>query len=160
MTPLLIQNALATFLQENLSTLQMDGQGKASGPPRIFIDALPPSLSDEEVYPFVIVRWLAGEDSGENDESLETFDLIIGVFGEAANNTGEYAAAVSAQWAMVAVTRLRRLLCENKILAKKYELQYPLHSKIPMPERLQSSYLQAVVTTQWSAPAPVQNLEA
>ncbi|WFS63455.1 hypothetical protein LF599_04635 [Pseudodesulfovibrio thermohalotolerans] len=158
MTPLLIQNALVSFLEEHLSDLLMDGPVKAPGPPRIFRDALPPSLEDEEVYPFIIVRWLEGEDSVFED-SMETFALIVGVFGDDEAG-GEYAAAVSGQWAMAVVTRLRRLLGENQILAGTYELQFPLRSQKAAPEKQQNRYLLATVTTKWSAPAPVQIMEA
>lgn len=159
MTSLLIQNALVSFLEEHLSDLLVDGPRKDPGPPQIFRDALPPSQKDEEVYPFIIVRWLEGEDSGDLDDSFETFALIVGVFGDDEED-GEHAAAVSGQWAMAVVTRLRRLLGENRILANTFELQFPLRSKKPVPEKQQNRYLLATVTTKWSAPAPVQTLEA
>lgn len=157
MTPLLIQDALVSFLEEHLALL-MDRPGKQPGPPSIFRDALPSSTKDDEAYPFIIVRWMESEDPGDGD-CFETFSLIIGVFGDDEEG-GEHAASVAGQWAMVVVTRLRRLFMGNRILASKYELQFPLYSKKPVPEKQQNRYLLATITTKWSAPAPVQTLEA
>ena len=55
MTPLLIQDALVSFLEEHLALL-MDRPGKQPGPPSIFRDALPSSTKDDEAYPFIIDR--------------------------------------------------------------------------------------------------------
>jgi len=159
MTPLLIQNALVKFLQHHLEMFQMDAPDGNPRPPQIFMDALQPASSqrDEDVYPFIIVRWMEGEDSGNDEDSIETFSLIIGVYGGDEENL--HAAAASGQWAMTVVTRLRRLFGENKYLDDRYELQYPLRSKKPAPEKQQNRYLLAVVTTRWSAPALVQTME-
>ncbi len=159
MTPLLIQDALISFLEKHLADFLMDRPGKSPGPPSIFREALPSSVEDKEAYPFIIVRWEESEDSGDDDDSFETFSLIIGVFGDDEED-GEHAASVSGQWAMVVSTRLRLLLNQNRILAKKYELQFPLRSKKPRQEKQQNRYHLATITTKWSAPALQQTLEA
>nr|WP_287412731.1 hypothetical protein [Pseudodesulfovibrio sp.] len=158
MMTLLVQESIVSFLEEHLADLLMDGKDKAPGPPQVFRDALPPAEKDDELYPFIIVRWMESEDPESYGDSFETFSLIIGVYGD--DQKDEHAAAVSGQWAMVVVTRLRRLLKEHPVLSGRYELQYPLRSKKPAPEKQQNRYLLATVTTKWSAPAPEQTLEA
>ena len=154
MTTFLIQTALVSFLEDHLSDLVMDHPDKSVGPPAVFGGALPSAEQDIEKFPFILVRWKSSEDE-EVGDSLETFDVIVGVYGDE-NNGG----AVAEEWAMVAVTRLRRILKENTVLADRYQLQFPLRSGNPVPEKNQKHYLLATLTTMWSAPAPVQNLEA
>ncbi|WP_285906838.1 hypothetical protein [Pseudodesulfovibrio pelocollis] len=160
MTALLIQDAIIAFLRANLAGLTLERPGRTPGPPGIFRGALPPAERDEQAFPFVIVRWLEGEDS-ETGDSLETFALVIGVYGvEDGGNDGEHAAAVAEQWTLVAATRLRRLLTETRVLDGRYELQWPLRSMKPAPEKQQNRFHLATITTTWSAPAPAQTLEA
>jgi hypothetical protein len=158
MTPFLIQNSLVTFLEDHAGELVVDSPSGTGRSPRIFAEALPPAKRDEDVYPFILVRWIEGEDPEDFGDSVETFSLIIGAYGEVDDE--RHAAGVAGQWLLVVVTRLRRLLSEHRILANRYELQFPLQSKKPAPDKQQNRYVLATITTRWSAPAPSQSLEA
>ncbi|MGE4424779.1 MAG: hypothetical protein AB7D39_20950 [Pseudodesulfovibrio sp.] len=153
----MLQDALVSLLETGLADLAMDRPGRALGAPAVFRAALPSASDDEEAFPFVVVRWLEGEDY-EADESMETFALIIGVYGE--EDGDGHAASVAEQWSMVAASSIRRLLHGNQTLAGKFSLRFPVNSRKPTPEHQQERYHLVTITTKWSAPAPEPLLEA
>lgn len=97
-------------------------------------------------FPFVVIRWLEGE-SDEEGKNLETVALILGVFAPEGPGEAELVTAMLAD-------HLRRKLMENRLLANMFELQLPLSSSKPDPEKRQHQYHYAIITTRWDHRTP------
>jgi hypothetical protein len=118
-----------------------DGEGRA---PQIINGYLPPKRSsDDDDFPFVIVRAEAG--NCEREQTEITVAIIIGCY------TKEYNGH---EYCLNVMTRIRNALCsmENNILANKYVLQFPISWEVPQNQPWPQWQLD--MTTHWDFNTP------
>lgn len=146
---------LKTFLDASLSSFPLPDPSRGRdilGCAKCFFGNVPDTGEDElpERFPFVLIRWQEGE-SREDGENGETVALILGVY---AANGPEEAELVTAMLA----DHLRLCLMRSRTLAAVFELQLPLTTAKPDPEKKQHNYHIATIITRWNHRTPRRNL--
>ena len=95
---------------------------------QVFLHGLPED--QRGTYPFICIRWASGgiDEGMEGAEGRETLALVIGMFAPEGQEQAGLLLAELLDW-------LRAVLRRNRVVAKKFELQYPLKSSMPEPDR-------------------------
>ena len=95
---------------------------------QVFLHGLPED--QRGTYPFIWLRWASGgiDEGMEGAEGRETLALVIGMFAPEGQEQAGLLLAELLDW-------LRAVLRRNRVVAKKFELQYPLKSSMPEPDR-------------------------
>lgn len=144
----MIMNLLTELKQrveEILHSLPMEHPGdRTLMRPRVFLGAIPRRVDADAAFPCVVLRWMKGRD--EEDGRTETVDLYLGVFAESGMDEAE-------QWTALLMGRLRRELVQQRRLGA-WELELPVLSAKPDPEKQQEKYHLATISTQWRGFAP------
>ena len=99
-----------------------------------------------ERFPFVVIRWMEGEDE-EEGVSVEEAALIFGVYSPAGADEAELVTAAL-------LDHLRQALMRLRILGEVFDLELPLKSAKPDPEKRQHNYHIATIITRWRHRTP------
>lgn len=127
--------------------LVLPGADKAEhAPPEAHLGFLPHKKPEKETYPFVLVRWSKGRD--EEDAYLETFSIVVGVYGPEQDEMHHHALNL--------LFTVRQALREARTLGR-WALELPMESEEDEEPRL--PYALAVIRTVWRMRAP-DRLEA
>ncbi|MDL2279072.1 hypothetical protein LJC15_00210 [Desulfovibrio sp. OttesenSCG-928-G11] len=120
------------------------------GQAKIFFGNVPDSPAEEmpERFPFVILRWMEGEDNEDSSATSheEQAALILGVFAPQGPEQAELVTAALLDF-------LREKLLERRLLpesAPMFDLVLPLACAKPEPEKRQHNYHIATILTRWN----------
>lgn len=145
---------IKAFLEAALADMPLpdSSTGKdALGKAQCFFGNVPDS--NEEVlpnrFPFVVIRWTEGEDqeNADSNSGVDTVALILGVYAPDGPGEAELVTAIL-------MDHLRSALMRNRILASMFDLQLPLSSAKPDPEKRQHNYHIATILTRWNFSEP------
>ncbi|MDR2946717.1 MAG: hypothetical protein LBV79_08235 [Candidatus Adiutrix sp.] len=133
-----VESSLADFALPNPATGQPE-MGRA----RCFLGNVPDDdqTALPERFPFVVIRWVEGEDA-EDGDALEEAALIFGVYSPAGADEAELLTAAL-------LDHMRRALMALRILGNVFDLILPLKSAKPDPEKRQHNYHMATIITRW-----------
>lgn len=104
-----------------------------------------------ERFPFVVIRWVEGENE-EDGENLEEAALIFGVYSPTGPGEAELTTAAL-------LDHMRQALMRLRILGEVFDLELPLKSAKPDPEKRQHNYHIATLITRWRHRTPRRPLQ-
>lgn len=114
----------------------------------IFEQNLPQkSDKDQDLFPFVIVKLLEGEQKGEQDEqdeNITTVGFVIGTFDDDNQNQG-YRDVTQI------INKIEEVLKKEPVINRQFTLKYPLKWRILEEET--APYYYGAVETNWKMPA-------
>jgi len=111
----------------------------------IFEQNLPQkSDKDQDLFPFVIVKLLEGEQKGEQDENVTTVGFVIGTFDDDNQNQG-YRDVTQI------INKIEEVLKKEPVINRQFTLKYPLKWRILEEET--DPYYYGAVETNWEMPA-------
>lgn len=121
---------------------------------RVFLHGLPDS-QDTDTYPFVIVRWLEGEITSQEDAKTVLTDTVILALGVHSPNSQSEAGLLLAEL----IDCLRRAFWKKRIIASRFELVEPLRCQIVEQQRQQHRFHLATLETVWNYTWPPKAME-
>ncbi|MFR8053769.1 MAG: hypothetical protein ACLU6O_03270 [Bilophila wadsworthia] len=118
-----------------------------SGDLQVFLHGLPED--QRGTYPFVCVRWASGslDEDADGAEGRETLALVVGMFAPEGQEQAGLILAELLDW-------LRAVLRRNRVVAQRFELQYPLKSSMPEPDRQWTEHHYATVYPEYQYVIP------
>lgn len=147
MTPLMLQDALAKFLESVVSSYRLSTNKEITKAPQVVKNFLPlKGTSEEPDFPFVIVRMASEEDTGEL--ASVTVKLIVGVLSEdVQQGSGDL---------LNLIERIRQALFKTRVIDKRFRIEYPFEWEAP-DEQPYPEWM-AVITTHWTVPRPIEEV--
>lgn len=121
---------------------------------RVFIHGMPEDQEDE-VYPFVLIRWVEGEITSAPDSRTVLQDAVSLILGVHAPRSQAEAGLLCAEL----LDCLRRALWKKRIIASRFELVEPLRAAMPGLEQRLHTFHMLTLETVWNYVWPPKALE-
>lgn len=138
---------LRALVQDALTDLRMEEcEGAALGRPKVFLGAVPREHDEASAFPCVVIRWVGGED--DEEARSEEVEILCGVYSGGGLELAE-------EWAAVMLERLRGKLYRAPVQGR-FELELPVLSDKPAPERQQENFHVARIVSRWKGFRPSQ----
>ncbi|TGV00499.1 hypothetical protein EN829_057710 [Mesorhizobium sp. M00.F.Ca.ET.186.01.1.1] len=121
MTPVLLMHSLKAFLEEVVADVELTSPKGIFARPQIFLEALPQRKADsqEEDYPFIIVRAAGGEDM--EDGSTASLSLIFGTYSKDDDGFMDVLNIIEC---------VRQALLKCRVVGKSFRMELPLKWKL------------------------------
>ncbi|GEB35305.1 hypothetical protein [Brevibacillus parabrevis] len=121
MTPVLLMHSLKTFLEEVVVDVELTNPKGTLTTPQVFLEALPQRKADsqEEDYPFIIVRAAGGEDL--EDGSTASLNLIVGTYSK--DDSGFIDV-------LNIIEDVRQALLKKRVVGQSFRMELPLKWKL------------------------------
>ncbi|MEK4883670.1 hypothetical protein NST81_02915 [Bacillus sp. FSL W8-0223] len=148
----MIPTDLQAGLKERLENAFSDTLFNSPSGDRVHVNIFEQNLpqksdKDQDLFPFVIVKLLEGEQKGEQDEQNEnitTVGFVIGTFDDDNQNQG-YRDVTQI------INKIVEVLKKEPVINRRFTLKYPLKWRILEEET--DPYYYGAVETSWSMPA-------
>lgn len=144
-TSLLLLQELEAFLAHSLKGYPFPAPSGGWLDCKIFQYGLPEG-QEEKTYPFVIIRWLEGEITSQEDQITILRDTVMLALGVYNPGNPRHTAILLAEL----TDALRRCLWQKRVLASRFELAEPLRCQIVEPQRQQHRFHLASMETVWN----------
>ncbi|MDR2891599.1 MAG: hypothetical protein LBV80_00710 [Deltaproteobacteria bacterium] len=147
---------LQAFLETSLAAFPLpepvNGKDKMDSA-RCFLGNVPDDNEKNlpERFPFVVIRWVEGSSQDQGD-NLEQVALLLGVYSPSGPGEAELLTAML-------MDHLRGDFMRNRLLADIFDLQLPLESAKPDPEKKQHNYHIATMITRWRHTSPRRSIK-
>ncbi|WP_425057621.1 hypothetical protein SCACP_21380 [Sporomusa carbonis] len=152
-TPLLLVDELCTVAQAATADLMLETESGTLVPARVipgFLDEDEPKPGkppdDTLPVPFLIVRYLTSEDTGQGGTA--TVKFIATTYSKHGQGWRD---------PLELLERIRQGLLKNRTVAKKFWLEFPI--KCEMPEDRPWPYSVAWMTTNWTIAQPIEEVD-
>lgn len=152
-TPLILVDELCRLITEATRELVLEAKEGAPRPPSVtpgFMDTdeprpgKPPDDDIEKAVPFVLVRFLSGEDTEEAGAGTATIRLIATTYSKSGQGWRD---------PLEVLERIRQAILTHRPLASRFDLQLPV--KWDMPDEQPWPYWIAWMTTTWAIGRPI-----
>ncbi|WGV57791.1 hypothetical protein QIH01_20180 [Brevibacillus brevis] len=121
MTPVLLMRSLQTFLEQVVANVELTSPKSASARPQVFLEALPQRKADsqEEDYPFIIVRAAGGEDQA--DGSTFSITLLVGTHSKSDDGFIDV---------LNIIEDVRQALLKKRVVGQSFRMELPFKWKL------------------------------
>lgn len=151
-TSLLLLSELEKFLAATLRGYPFPAPDGAPLDCKVFQYGLPEG-QEEKTYPFVIIRWVEGEISSQEDQTTLLQDTILLALGVYNPQDPAHSAILLAEL----IDCLRAAIWRERVLASRFELE-TLRCQIVEPGRQQHRYHLVTMETKWNYIWPSNSL--
>ncbi|MCM3141305.1 hypothetical protein [Brevibacillus sp. MER 51] len=121
MTPVLLMRSLKSFLEEVVANVELTSPKGVLTQPKVFLEALPQKAasSQEEDFPFVIIRAMGGED--QDGKASVSINLLVGTHSKDDDGFIDV---------LNIIEDVRQSLLKNRVVGGSFRLDLPLKWKL------------------------------
>ncbi|WP_312117946.1 hypothetical protein [Brevibacillus reuszeri] len=147
MTPVLLMRSLKTFLEEVVENVELTSPKGVLTKPQVFLEQLPQksASSQEEDFPFIIVRAMGGED--RTDGASASINLLVGTHSKDDDGFMDV---------MNIIEDVRQALLKNRIVGGSFRLELPLKWKL-FEEQPWPGWI-GEINTLWTIPTVIEEV--
>ncbi len=145
---------LADFIRQGVAGYPFPDPSGGMLDCRVYLHGAPED-QDDNVYPFVIIRWLEGDVESMDDGQTILRDTVGLVLGVHSPHSQAEAGLLCAEL----LDCLRRMIWKKRLLAQRFELVEPLRASIPGIKQEVHRFHMATIETVWNYVWPPKALE-